>query len=455
MHIISKYWHFLSNIGVKPTQSFSLSSRVKLSNRLSFVNLFMGLLLLFVFSSNSTFNPAPLLIYVAVSLALPLVNRVGFNQLSRFIIAITPALVVLAYDINAKLNASSPPEILTYISPRFVITTSLTLPLTLFASKERLPLFLSVFIILFAALGFDEIYKFFGAHFTQLGSDNNPRYGFVLINVFIVVVIILSTFSFLNSSSLKRQNQMTQILKESESTNERLKAREAELKRTFKQIEDNREQARKQSWISSGLAEFARIMRDNQEESTLYPLLISRIIKYLEIVQGALFVIDENEEQQLKLAACYAYDKQQYLRQNIMVGEGLVGQAFKVQQLLNLEEIPDKYAKVASVLGEAKPKALLVVPLVYNGESLGVLELASFENFATHQIDFLQQLAEGIASTLKNINNNKRTQKLLDETQRQYEIIQAQEKQYLEKEQSYHAKIMALQEELEQLKVKS
>ena len=65
-----------------------------------------------------------------------------------------------------------------------------------------------------------------------------------------------------------------------------------------------------------------------------------------------------------------------------------------------MSNIPKGYMKILSGLGESVPKSLLLIPLIYNDEVFGVLELASLKKINEHEREFLQNAAENIASTL-------------------------------------------------------
>lgn len=63
------------------------------------------------------------------------------------------------------------------------------------------------------------------------------------------------------------------------------------------------------------------------------------------------------------------------------LGEGLTGQAAKNKVLMKVDNIPDDYIKILSGLGSGSPKNLLIVPLLLNKETIGIIELASFKEF--------------------------------------------------------------------------
>ncbi|NJO01563.1 MAG: PAS domain-containing protein [Bacteroidia bacterium] len=144
-----------------------------------------------------------------------------------------------------------------------------------------------------------------------------------------------------------------------------------------------------------------------------------------------------------------------------MPGEGLVGQIYLEQKSFYLKEAPEDYLKITSGLGDAKPAYILVVPLKFNDEVLGILELASFRKFEPYQMEFVEELGKNLAATLSKAKISAYTRALLEEAQHQAEELRAQEEEMrqnmeelqatqekLEQEQLVQEKLrMALQEE--------
>ncbi len=191
------------------------------------------------------------------------------------------------------------------------------------------------------------------------------------------------------------------------------------------------EEDRKRSWASEGQAKFAEIMRSTTDLSLLAGKIISGLVKYLQANQGGLFIVQEKDGQlpELDLLACYAYNRKKFVEKTILIGEGLLGQAYLEKDTLLLTEIPANYLQITSGLGLANPTCLLIVPLKVQDQVEGVLELASFKKFETHEIVFVEKLAESIASTIAAVKTTARTQKLLQESQQQAEELKSQEEE--------------------------
>ena len=75
--------------------------------------------------------------------------------------------------------------------------------------------------------------------------------------------------------------------------------------------------------------------------------------------------------------------------------------------------MPEDYIQISSGLGEAPPRNIVVLPVLFEGEVKAVIELASFDEFNEIHLTFLDQLTESIGIVLNTIAANMRTEELL------------------------------------------
>lgn len=204
---------------------------------------------------------------------------------------------------------------------------------------------------------------------------------------------------------------------------------------------------RKRSWTTEGLAKFGDILRSNNKISELGDKVLSTLVDYLKINQGALYVINDDDENNifLEMVACYAYRRKKYLHKKVEPGDGLVGESFLEKAPIYLKEVPASYINITSGLGSAPPTYVAMFPLINNEEIFGVLEIASFNSLADHEKEFMEKLCESIATTISAVQINEKTKNLLEESQKMGEEMRAQEEELRQNQEE----MQATQEEME------
>jgi len=194
-------------------------------------------------------------------------------------------------------------------------------------------------------------------------------------------------------------------------------------------------------WVNEGLAKLGEVLRRNNNDTKgLSDEILKELVKYMKFNQGALFLLrDETAEKYLELMSAYAYDKRKYINKRIPLGDGLTGQCALERNTIHLREIPANYISITSGLGQALPRTLILVPLIQNEEVYGVIELASFKTLEPYQIDFVEKVAESIASTISTVQVNERTRTLLQQSQQMSEELKAQEEELRQNQEELQA----------------
>jgi len=204
------------------------------------------------------------------------------------------------------------------------------------------------------------------------------------------------------------------------------------LKRSREDAIRRKKEDDQRNWISEGLARFGELLRQNNNDlSRMSYDIITHLVKYLQINQGGIFLIqdDENGQPYFQQMAAYAYDRKKFANKKVMWGEGLIGTCALERKSIYLTEVPDNYLTITSGLGKANPRCILITPLIYNDKVHGIIELASFTPFEKYQIEFVERIGESIASTVASVKINLQTAQLLKESREQAKILAEQEEQ--------------------------
>jgi HAMP domain-containing protein/signal transduction histidine kinase/DNA-binding response OmpR family regulator len=199
----------------------------------------------------------------------------------------------------------------------------------------------------------------------------------------------------------------------------------AELKDNINTMIDNlrgtTERNQEQDWLKTNLAKFTRMLQGQRDLVTVGQMLLSELAPLVNAQQGTVYQMqrpegsDEFSRPALLLLAGYAQREDQPIR--IELGHGLVGQCALEKQRILLAKVPEDYTRIHSSLGAARPANIVVFPVLFEGETKAVVELASVEPFTATHLSFLEQLTQSIGVVLNTIEATMRTENLLQQSQ--------------------------------------
>ena len=155
-------------------------------------------------------------------------------------------------------------------------------------------------------------------------------------------------------------------------------------------------------WLKSGVATVNELVLGQADEQALAQSSLTSVANYLGAKVGALYILDQDSEGSLlRLIASYAYTQRKNLANRFRLGEGLVGQAALEKKQIVIENAPQDYVHVVSGLGEAVPRNICVVPLLFQGELRGVMELGTLTALSKTEQQYVDQVATIIATAFE------------------------------------------------------
>ena len=199
-------------------------------------------------------------------------------------------------------------------------------------------------------------------------------------------------------------------------------------------LRDTTQANEEQDWLKTNLAKFSGMMQGQRTIESLSRLIMSELTPLVSGQYGAFYVLDVDEEHSyLKLAATYAYQRRKRLSSRFALGESLVGQCAIEKKIIVVDDVPEGYVYVSSGLGEAAPRNVVVLPVLFEGDLKAVIELASFQRFTAIHLTFLDQLAQSMGVVFNMIGASMRTDELLQQLQRSNTELGSRSKELEEK----------------------
>jgi len=198
----------------------------------------------------------------------------------------------------------------------------------------------------------------------------------------------------------------------------------------LKKVEDENQI---RNWLNEGLARLDVVLRENTELQKLGKDFLRHLIDYIKIEQGAIFIIEQDKFKEdkkfLQMIANYAYQREKFVKKQIPLGRGIVSEVFLEGKSQLFDSLPENYLTFQSGLGEAKIPHLLIVPITNTEESLGVIELSSFNKFEKHTIEFVEHLGENLGTALYNLLKTQEMQELYMASKKLTEELRTQEEE--------------------------
>ncbi|KHD78624.1 ATP-binding protein, partial [Actinoplanes utahensis] len=196
----------------------------------------------------------------------------------------------------------------------------------------------------------------------------------------------------------------------------------AELKDNINQmivtLRDTTKTNAEQGWLDSNLARIGGLLQGQRDVGEVCRMIMTEVTPLVDAQLGAFFLVDNSEAvTRLRLAAAYGY----VARDHEVIfgpGEGLVGQAAVSRRTIRVRATHDGILTMRSGLLAMPPNDMVVLPVLFEGEMLGVIEFASVAAFSGLHLTFLERLVATIGVALNTIQANRRTEQLLAQSQR-------------------------------------
>ncbi|MFG2633698.1 HAMP domain-containing protein [Streptomyces sp. NPDC048362] len=217
---------------------------------------------------------------------------------------------------------------------------------------------------------------------------------------------------------------------------------------------------KEQDWLKGNLARISALMQGRRDLEDVASLIMSELTPVVSAQHGAFFVamppvdgadaVDGEEAYELRMLGSYGYSMGS-MPTSFRPGEALVGTAAMERRTVLVENAPSGYLRISSGLGEAPPAQVIVLPVLFEGTVLGVIELASFTPFTQIQRDFLNQIAEMIATSVNTISVNTKTELLLKQSQELTEQLRERSAELENRQKALQASNAELEEKAELL----
>ena len=213
-------------------------------------------------------------------------------------------------------------------------------------------------------------------------------------------------------------------------------------------LRETTETNREQDWVKTNLAKFTGMLQGQRELNTVGQMLLSELAPLVNAQQGTIYHLAATDEgDELRLLSSYAHSGKTPMNHRINIGEGLIGQCAVEKKRILLMNVPPDFVRIASSLGEAGQVSIIVLPVLFEGQTKAVVELATLQSFNAGSLALLDLLTQSIGAVFNTIEATMRTEGLLTQSQQLTVELQSRqsELQQTNEELGTKAKLLAEQ----------
>src|ERR1035437_5981495 len=223
------------------------------------------------------------------------------------------------------------------------------------------------------------------------------------------------------------------------------------LNKMTRSLHETTEANKKHNWLAVGQNQLNEKLSGDQSIEELANKAISFLCTYLKANIGTVYRLNDKDKT-LVLSGQYAFSSPENTKEKFALNEGLIGQAAREKKQISLTDITEEQIRITSSVLNTKPKHLLITPFLFEGKTVGVIEIGSITDFNETEKEFINVSMESIAISVNSAISRKRIQELLEETQVQTEELQTQQeelKQMNEELEEQAQNLIQQQEELQ------
>ena len=199
-----------------------------------------------------------------------------------------------------------------------------------------------------------------------------------------------------------------------------------EIDKAKSELENELQESNNAAKLSESLAE-----KNTLTELTQY--IASSLAELIDAQCVALYLANNNNKDKgtgkLLLSSTFACDKQDNIPQEIIFGDGIIGQCAIEKKPIVLDKVPKDYIHITSALGSKIPSSIMIFPILYKNQILAVMEFATFESITERKTMFLKKISNTIGLSINNSLNLDKLSLTLGKSQELNNELNAQQEE--------------------------
>lgn len=224
------------------------------------------------------------------------------------------------------------------------------------------------------------------------------------------------------------------------------------LNKMTRSLRETTEANKKHNWLAAAQNQLNEKLIGNQNIEELSGNTISFICTYLNANIGAVYLFNDKNNN-LILSGQYAFLSNENVKQSFALNEGLIGQAAYEKKQISLTDLSEDQIRITSSILNSKPKHLLITPFLFEGKTVGVIEIGRLTDFNEIEKEFITISMASIGISLNSAIARKQIHELLEEAQVLTEELQSQQEELKQMNEELEEQTQNLKQQQEELQM--
>ncbi len=213
-------------------------------------------------------------------------------------------------------------------------------------------------------------------------------------------------------------------------SNDELGALAAAFDAMTAQVEEFNIEQTDKNWIKKSINNFGLLLQGQRNFEKAGSIVLNSLAPQVEARQAALYCVDsERKDETLFLISTFACENNSGIPLTVKFGDGSIGQCAVDKNAVHLQGIATESFKIKSALSTSSAADVLIYPILFEGETKGVLEVASEKKFSHRSILLLEELCDLLGVVFSSISAALVTDRLLDESRQLNEELRLQQEE--------------------------
>ncbi len=206
----------------------------------------------------------------------------------------------------------------------------------------------------------------------------------------------------------------------------------SKLETSTTKLESEKRKLIEEDWIKSNFSLITEKLQGHSKVNEFSTALLNNLIPLINGQIGAFYIKEtlkkahtDELDTVMTFMSAYAYSNNELYSKQFKLGDGIIGQCALEKKTILLKQIPENYIKINSGLGKEKPKNIIISPILFEDEIVGVIEVGSIHEFSQSEYALFQRVTTSVGIIMNSILANLHTQALLKESQNKTDELEA------------------------------